>query len=312
MHVWGEYSDVGTGIVLGLGRSMSEASGEKAPPDTPISRLLGGTIARHSALLKELGYDEVEYFHHIPAAELKHLLQSLKERDVPEGHLGKIARRLEALRSPATPTAEQAQTTSPPSCATAPPKPPDAAAPTATEAAGPSKPPKPPTVSTAAPPSEPLQSVDVAAFPCAVAFLKLVDVPGHRRPVYARDDPTMKLNQWQLCMNKHTLALIKAKPQLLRRSGTEWKLGAYHQEAAAMVDKDPDFHYTKFKGSRGANSISDDTVNDTASASGSSAEQRSSQRKMVVMTADVRTLRLAELPALIAHKKEEVRTHYLT
>ena len=59
LHVWGEYSDVGTGIVLGLGRSMSEASGEKAPPDTPISRLLGGTIAKHSALLKELGYDEV-------------------------------------------------------------------------------------------------------------------------------------------------------------------------------------------------------------------------------------------------------------
>ena len=122
----------------------------------------------------------------------------------------------------------------------------------------------------------------------------------------------MKLNEWQLCMNKHTLALIQAKPQLLRKSGTEWKLGAYHREAAELVDKDPDFHYAKSKGSRGANgsSLSDDTVDD-ASASGSSAEKRSSLRK-VVMTADVRTLRLAQLPALITHKKEEVRTHYLT
>ena len=82
---------------------MSEAPAKEAPPepDTPISRLLGGTIARHAALLKELGYDfhGVSDFHHTPAAELTTLLQTLKERSVPDGHLGKIKLKLEELRS---------------------------------------------------------------------------------------------------------------------------------------------------------------------------------------------------------------------
>ena len=59
----------------------------KQAPDTPISRLLGGTLARHAALLKELGYDEVDDFRNIPPSEVSNLLVSLEKRHVPEGHI---------------------------------------------------------------------------------------------------------------------------------------------------------------------------------------------------------------------------------
>ena len=287
---------------------MSEASAEdmsQVAPDTPISKLLGGSLARHAALLKELGYDEVHEFCNIPAAELSSLLQTLKERGVPPGHLGKIQRKLEALRS------EVWELPTPSLPESAPPEA-DAAAQSATEAAVPPVPKtSQPTVATATSPSEPAESsVGLAAFPLARTFLKLVDVDGHRRSFFGRDDPTMKLNNWQCCMNKHVLALVRSKPELLRKSGKEWKLGAYHQEAAALVNSDRDFHYVKPSGSRGANRTSSTTPSSSAEPEASGTKKRSSQRQGV-MTPDERTLRLAELPALITNKREEVRYHTL-
>ena len=41
--------------------------------------MLGATLARHAALLKELGYDERDDFKNISPTELSELLASLKD-----------------------------------------------------------------------------------------------------------------------------------------------------------------------------------------------------------------------------------------
>ena len=57
----------------------AEGQEEVEPPATPVSKMLGATLARHAALLKELGYDERDDFKNISPTELSELLASLKD-----------------------------------------------------------------------------------------------------------------------------------------------------------------------------------------------------------------------------------------
>ena len=267
----------------------------KAPGPSPVSKLFGAILARHSALFKELGYDEVDDFRNIPEPELSTLLSTLETRNVPPGHIGKIRRRIESLQSPSE--------TSPPTPSVPKATPPSAPQETAIPAV-----PKPNVVQESQEPplplpSEPPQSaVNLADFPFATSFLHLVEA--HGRTYYGRDDHSLKLSDWHHCMNKHVLALVRSKPQLLRKSGKEWKLGAYYQEASQLVRCDPDFNFVKSSGSH-SKQIPSSSQTEPSSEDGS-ATKRSSQRQ-VVMNHDERTLRLAALPGLIKNKKEEAR-----
>ena len=276
--------------------SDSIGGGAIDAPTSPVSSKLGIHLSKYAPLLKELGYEDASTWGLVEANELNDLVEELKKRHVPMGHLHAI-RRTFLRQSPGSNSNAPLHTPAPSSTSGTLP---------ATEQRPPSSQHLQPNETESAPPTPPV-GLSVSNFPVAMSFLQLVET--HGRSYFGRDDQNIKLSRWQERINLHIIELVRSKPQLIRKGEKScgYKLGEYFDLARAAVQAEADagkFNFVKPSGSRSStlpSPSSGDTDDHTA-------KPRTPKLERVTISPSVRQLRLAELPTLIKSKQEQVRS----